>query len=155
MLFIKSIIISAALFLGIAENPIETVDEFWQTNYLQSVAQAKKENKVIMLYFSGSDWCRPCIIWKKDVFDTDTFQQFANDKLVPVKLDFPRLKKNRLPDMQIEQNESIAKLYNSEGVFPMVVFINGDGTVLEKSAYRTGGPSEFVAYVETILAKAK
>lgn len=153
MLFIKSVIISAALILGVTENPIENVDGFWQTDYLQSVAQAKRENKIIMLYFSGSDWCRPCIIWKKEVFDTDIFQQFANDKLVPVKLDFPRLKKNRLPDGLVEQNESIAQLYNSEGVFPLVVFINRDGTVLEKSAYRAGGPDEFVDYVETILAK--
>lgn len=155
MLFIKLVIISAALFIGIAENPIETIDEFWQTDYLQSVAQAKREHKIIMLYFSGSDWCKPCIIWKKEVFDTDTFQQFANEKLVPVKLDFPRLKKNRLPDVQVEQNESIAKLYNNEGVFPMVVFIDASGTVLEKSAYRAGGPDEFVDYMETILAKAK
>ena len=153
MLLIKSIILSTTIWLGIVENAIKTPDGFWQTDYVQSVAQAKKENKVIMLYFSGSDWCKPCIIWKTEVFDTDTFQQFASNKIVSVKLDFPRLKKNRLPDAQVQQNESLAEKYNSAGVFPLVVFIDNNGSVLEKSTYRKGGPAEFVNYVETILAK--
>jgi thioredoxin-related protein len=153
MLFLKSIIFSAALLIGHPESNTGNTAEFWQTDYEQATAQAKKEHKTVMLYFSGSDWCKPCIIWKKEVFDTETFQQYANGKLVPVKLDFPRLKKNRLPEAQVQQNESLAAKYNNEGVFPMVVFIEADGSVLEKSAYRAGGPDEFVEYVESILAK--
>jgi len=84
MLLTKSIILSAVLFLGIAESNHNNADEFWQTDYEQAIAQAKKEQKKIMLYFSGSDWCKPCIIWKKEVFDTETFQQYAFQKLVPV-----------------------------------------------------------------------
>jgi thioredoxin-related protein len=153
MLFTKSIIFSAALLLGFTEHNVTGAGDFWQIDYVESVAQAKKENKVIMLYFSGSDWCKPCIIWKKEVFDTDTFQQFANENIVPVKLDFPRLKKNKLPESQLKQNESLAAKYNNEGVFPMVVFVDANGAVLEKSAYRAGGPDEFIEYVESILAK--
>ena len=153
MLLTKSIILSAVLFLGIAESNHNITEEFWHTDYEQAIAQAKKEHKKIMLYFSGSDWCKPCIIWKKEVFDTETFQQYAFQKLVPVKLDFPRLKKNRLPAEQVKQNESLAAKYNHEGVFPMVVFIDADGSVIEKSAYRAGSPEEFVAYVESILAR--
>ncbi len=155
MLLLKSIIFSAVLLLGLPKSNTNNTDEFWQTDYEQAIAQAKKEHKTVMLYFSGSDWCKPCIIWKKEVFDTETFQHFATGKLVPVKLDFPRLKKNRLPEAQVEQNESLAAKYNNEGVFPMVVFIDADGSVLEKSAYRAGGPDEFVEYVESILAKYK
>lgn len=155
MLLTKSIILSAVLILGIAERNHNNADEFWQTDYEQAIAQAKEEHKKIMLYFSGSDWCKPCIIWKKEVFDTETFQHFAIGKLVPVKLDFPRLKKNRLPGDQVKQNESLAAKYNHEGVFPMVVFIDPDGSVIEKSAYRAGSPEEFVAYVESILARSK
>ena len=153
MIFTKTIVFSVALLLGIAESNINDADEFWLTDYEEAIARAKKEHKRIMLYFSGSDWCKPCIIWKKEVFDTDIFQEYANGKLVPLKLDFPRLKKNRLPEGQVEQNESLAARYNNEGVFPMVVFIEADGSVLEKSAYQAGGPDEFVEYVETILAK--
>ena len=108
MIFTKTIVFSVALLLGIAESNINDADEFWLTDYEEAIARAKKEHKRIMLYFSGSDWCKPCIIWKKEVFDTDIFQEYANGKLVPLKLDFPRLKKNRLPEGQVEQNESLA-----------------------------------------------
>ena len=153
MIFIKSIIFTTALLIGLPNSNTSNTEEFWQTDYEQAIAQAKKEHKKIMLYFSGSDWCKPCIIWKKEVFDTETFQHFANGKLVPLKLDFPRLKKNRLPADQVKQNESLAAKYNHEGVFPMVVFIDTHGSVIEKSAYRDGSPEEFVAYVESILAR--
>jgi len=154
MLFIKSAIFTISLLLGTQESSSGFSDNFWLTNYKQAVTEASEEGKPIMLYFSGSDWCKPCIIWKKEVFDTETFQQYASDKLVPVKLDFPRLKKNRLPEDEVEQNESLAKKYNNEGVFPMVVFIDASGSVIEKSPYRDGSPTDFIKYVETILTKS-
>jgi thioredoxin-related protein len=153
MYIIKSFIITISFWVGSENVSIPITDEFWQTDYQQAIEQAKKEEKTIMLYFSGSDWCRPCIIWKKEVFDTESFQSYAGSKLVAVKLDFPRLKKNKLPTAQLEQNETLAMKYNNDGVFPMVVFLNGDGSVLAKSGYRSGGPDEFIKYVEYILAK--
>lgn len=154
MFIIKSVIISAVVFFGFIENKNEVADSFWLTNYEQAVTQAKNQDRPLMLYFSGSDWCKPCIIWKKEVFDTESFQQYANNTIVPVKLDFPRLKKNRLPDDQVQQNESLAKKYNNEGVFPMVVFIDAEGSVIEKSSYREGGPDEFILYAESVLNKS-
>ncbi len=109
---------------------------------------------MIMLYFSGSDWCKPCILLRKEVFDTEIFQEYAKDKLVVVKLDFPRLKKNRLPEEQIQQNEALAMRFNHEGAFPSVVFLDVDEHVIEKSGYRSGGPDEYVSYVESVLTKA-
>jgi thioredoxin-related protein len=153
MLFVKSAIFTISLLLGTQESTSGITDDFWLTNYEQAITEARKEGKPIMLYFSGSDWCKPCIIWKKEVFDTETFQHYANDKLVPVKLDFPRLKKNRLPEDEVNQNESLAKKYNNEGVFPMVVFIKANGSVIEKSPYRDDSAADFIKYVETILAK--
>jgi thioredoxin-related protein len=153
MYIIKSFIITISFWVGSENVNFPITDEFWQTDYSQAIEQVKKEDKTIMLYFSGSDWCKPCIIWKKEVFDTETFQNYAGKNLVSVKLDFPRLKKNKLPAAQLEQNESLAKRYNNEGVFPMVVFLDANGTVLAKSGYRSGGPDEFISYAETILAK--
>ena len=153
MLLIKSYIFIAVLLFGAPENNTSSTDEFWQTDYIAAMSSAKLQDKPVMLYFSGSDWCKPCIIWKKEVFDTEIFQQYAKGKMVSVKLDFPRLKKNRLPDNQVKQNEELAGKYNSEGVFPMVVFINKNGSVIEKLAYREGGPEEFIKYTDTILAR--
>ena len=140
---------------GITGNSVDDTASIWKTDYEVALAQAKKEHKTVMLYFSGSDWCKPCIILRKEVFDTETFQEYARRNLVVVKLDFPRLKKNRLPEEQIKQNEALAMRFNHEGAFPSVVFLNADEQVIEKSGYRSGGPDEYISYVDSILAKSK
>jgi thioredoxin-related protein len=149
----KSFILSIALLSGSIISSDTPTDQFWFTNYKEAASLAKKDNKPMMLYFSGSDWCKPCIIWKKDVFDTDEFKNYANSNLIAVKLDFPRLKKNRLTKVESDQNEKLAGKFNSEGIFPLIVFVDSDGKVIEKSPYRPGGPKEFIEYSELVLAE--
>ena len=138
---------------SITGNGFDAPETFWKTDYEFALSQAKKEHKTVMLYFSGSDWCKPCILLRREVFDTETFQDYARGNLVPVKLDFPRLKKNKLPDEQIQQNEALAMRFNHEGSFPSVAFLDADEHVIEKSGYRSGGPDEYVSYVESVLTK--
>ena len=154
MYLIQSSLVAILWWFGIMENRVDTSESFWKTDYETALSQAKKEHKTVMLYFSGSDWCKPCILLRREIFDTETFQEYAKGNLVPVKLDFPRLKKNRLPEEQIQQNEALANRFNHEGAFPSVVFLDPDEHVIEKSGYRSGGPDEYVSYLESILTKA-
>ena len=85
---------------------------------------AQKEHKHILLNFSGSDWCGPCIRLHKEIFDSEAFQQFAETNLVLVNADFPRLKKNQLSASQQKINDAIADQYNSKGIFPFTVLLN-------------------------------
>src|SRR5258705_691249 len=85
----------------------------WQTDCEKAKVEAKAENKLILLNFSGSDWCGPCIRLKKDIFDSETFMKYADENLVLVNADFPRLKKNMLSKELQKQNESLADTYNS------------------------------------------
>jgi len=62
----------------------------------EAEASAKKENKLILLKFSGSDWCAPCIQLQKVITDDPAFVAFANQKLVLLLVYFPRQKKHRL-----------------------------------------------------------
>ena len=99
-----------------------------------SVAQqaAKDQNKLILLNFSGSDWCGPCIKLKKDVFESIEFQSFAEANLVLVRADFPRLKKNQLAKDQQAKNDALAERYNHDGKFPLTVLLNEQGKVLKE-----------------------
>ena len=65
----------------------------WGTDMENAKKQAEKEHKLIVLNFSGSDWCGPCIRLHKDIFDSDDFKALADKSLVLVNADFPRLKK--------------------------------------------------------------
>ena len=104
----------------------------YASNWDDTKAQAKQENKLILLKFSGSDWCGPCIQLQKVIFDDPVFEQFAHEKLVLFKADFPRLKKNQLPKEQQAINDQLAETYNPEGEFPCMVLIDAQGNTLRK-----------------------
>jgi thioredoxin-related protein len=102
----------------------------WETNFEKAKATATKEHKYILLNFSGSDWCGPCIRMHKEIFDNDAFQQFASQKLVMMNADFPRQKKNQLSKDLQKQNDQLADKYNSKGSFPLTALLDANGNVL-------------------------
>ena len=104
----------------------------WGTDFQKASEQAQKEHKLILLNFSGSDWCGPCIRLKKEIFETKEFETFADQCLVLVNADFPRLKKNQLMKEQTKLNETLADKYNAEGAFPLTLLLNSDCKVLKK-----------------------
>jgi len=66
----------------------------WQTDFNKAKEDASKQNKAILISFSGSDWCGPCIRMEKEIFESDVFTNYATNNLVLVKADFPREKKD-------------------------------------------------------------
>lgn len=120
------------LLLIVFFNSILFTSPMWQTNFDKALQQAKKENKNILLNFAGSDWCGPCIILNKEIFNSSVFEQYSNEHLVLVKADFPRLKKNQLTKEQQKLNDQLADKYNNEGVFPLTILLTPEGNVLKK-----------------------
>lgn len=104
----------------------------WQLDFDKAKSEAEQSHKLILLNFSGSDWCGPCIKLKKDIFEAAAFQEFAADRLVLVRADFPRLSKNQLDTRQTAHNEALAEKYNRQGKFPFTVLLSADGKVLKE-----------------------
>ena len=125
----------------------------WNTTLGTALQQAKATNKPVLAVFSGSDWCKPCIMLKQEVFDQPEFTRFAQDRLVLARFDFPRNKKNKLPKEQALASDEAASKLNTEGSFPMVVLLSPEGKILAKTGYRAGGPAAFDAYVQQVLDK--
>lgn len=121
----------------------------WQLNFDQAKAEARQNHKLILLNFSGSDWCGPCIRLKKEVFESSDFQQVAATTLVLVRADFPRLAKNQLDARQIAHNEALAETYNRQGKFPFTVLLDDTGRVIQEW---DGYPKSMtvVSFIETI-----
>src|SRR5215471_3649400 len=118
----------------------------WQTNYQQALAQAAKENKQVLLDFTGSDWCPPCMKMQREVLSTPQFESFASKKLVLVKLDYPRQKK--LPANELQQNDQLQQQYSIEG-FPTYVLLDSRGKEVKRVVgYVDGGPSAFIKWIE-------
>jgi thioredoxin-related protein len=120
----------------------------WQTDYDKALATAKAENKRVLLDFTGSDWCGPCISLKKKVFTQPEFADYAAKNFVLVEVDYPN--KKVLSDAEKQQNERLKKQYGIEDKgFPTIIVLGSDGKVLgEFSGYRGEGPAEFIAKVD-------
>jgi thioredoxin-related protein len=123
-------------------------------NDLQAARQmAQKEHKYILLNFSGSDWCGPCILLRKEIFDDPVFSKMADTTLVLVNADFPRLKKNQLATAQQKLNDDMADRYDPKGLFPLTLLLNAEGKVLTQWEGNPGiKPEEFSRQIRTIIA---
>lgn len=108
-----------------------TLTPEWLTNLDHAKETAQKEHKYILLNFSGSDWCAPCIKLKQEVFGNEAFGNLAQDKLVLLRADFPRQKKNQLSKEQTAHNEMLAEKYNPAGKFPYTVLLSAEGKVIK------------------------
>ena len=85
-----------------------------------------------MFFFSGSDWCSPCVRFKKNYIDNPNFKEFASTNLILFNADFPKLKKNAISKEQTAENEKLAEKYNAKGLFPLILLLNENGTALKK-----------------------
>lgn len=108
------------------------VNPIWLNDFEQAKNEAQKENKHILVNFSGSDWCVPCIKMKKEIFESDVFKNYAAENLVLINANFPRLKKNKLDKKQIKKNEELAEKYNKNGIFPLTILLDAEGNVIKK-----------------------
>ena len=114
----------------------------WMTDVPKAVAKAKAEKKLVMLDFTGSDWCGWCIKFKKEAIDTPEFQDFAAKNLVLVELDFPR-KKEQSAELK-KANKALSEQYNITG-FPTFVVLNKTGKEIgRQDGYEPGGAKAFI-----------
>lgn len=103
----------------------------WETDFVVAQQKAKQEHKLVLLNFSGSDWCGPCIRLHQEIFESAVFKNFADSNLILINADFPRKKKNQLSDEQQKKNNSLADKYNAQGSFPYTVLLDEDGKIIK------------------------
>jgi thioredoxin-related protein len=125
----------------------------WGTDLSKAKTEATEKHELILLNFSGSDWCLPCIQMKKTIFNSDEFNSYAKDKLVLVNADFPRKSKNKLSGDQVKQNEALADKYNPEGKFPYTILLSADGKVLKSwDGLPDVKPNEFIQQIDKVAS---
>ena len=123
----------------------------WHTNLKESLSIAEKNEQLVLLNFSGSDWCGPCIRLRKEILDNPAFEQMAEASLVLVNADFPRNKKNQLDKMQQEQNDELAAKYNPTGKFPFTLLLSADGQILKTwEGFPKTGSQPFINDIKSI-----
>ncbi|WP_248723961.1 thioredoxin family protein [Seonamhaeicola sp. ML3] len=130
----------------------------WYTDINEAVEVASAQDKKLMLFFTGSDWCGWCKRLQKEVFATNDFMEWSN-KVVLVELDFPR----RTPQDETIRNQNLylQSIFKVRG-YPSVYFVKPekkpDGKTnlqnLGKTGYVRGGASAWLNVANNIVNRS-
>ena len=135
-------IIFTFLIIVVISTSVNAQEELtWHTDMNKAFELATKENKTLMLFFTGSDWCGWCIRLQNEVLKTSDFLQWAKDKLVLVELDFPR--RTPLEEKTKIQNYQMQKMFKVSG-YPTVYFAKPEKTLEGKKNLNTLGSTGYV-----------
>jgi thioredoxin-related protein len=136
----RSLLILSAIFLSSFV--------IWQPDFQTAQKLSRQKNQLILLNFSGSDWCGPCIRMRKEIFDNENFSKMADSSLLLVNADFPRNRKNQHSKPIQQQNDELAGKYNPTGKFPYTVLLDTSGKVIRSWE---GLPKENAAEFSAII----
>ncbi len=120
----------------------------WENNLDKAIQQAKKENKAVLVNFTGSDWCIWCKRLSSEVFQQKEFEDYAKESLVLVMLDFP---KNIAQSEETQSyNRNLAQKYGIQG-FPTILIFDSQGKLVGQTGYLPGGPEKYIENIKSYL----
>lgn len=148
--FVLPLLLFFAVCAGHGRAGEYTVPEGWIDSLPQALKRAGEEEKFVMAFFTGSDWCGPCMTLKDEVFSSADFKLWAEANVVRLYLDFP--KQTELPAQIAQQNQALLGKLGVEA-FPTVVFLDAQGTALTALGYMPGGTEKWISYARMLLPK--
>ncbi len=125
----------------------------WETSLDVAKTKAEKEGKNIVLTFSGSDWCIPCMKLEKNIWESSEFIEYSKEHLILLRADFPKKKVNALPKEQQEQNDRLAEIYDKQGLFPYVLVLDKKGQIMGSTGFKNVSPKEYIALLHSFEKK--
>lgn len=123
----------------------------WSENYKESLATAKTDGRPLLLLFTGSDWCPPCMQLERNVLQSETFKQFAAEELVLMKADFPR---GQQDEAIARQNARLQQQYPVRA-YPTVLLVEPESekVIAAQPGYGGQSPEEYVSRLRQALAQ--
>jgi len=116
----------------------------WTVSMAAAAEEAEANGKMLLLNFTGSDWCVWCQKLTKEVFSTPEFLAWADENLVMVFLDSPS--SLVLDDRIVEQNQILQQALGIQG-FPTILLLDSDLTPLLQTGYREGGAQAYIDHL--------
>lgn len=138
----------ASLFAGRGQ----TTPHGWYDDYAAALARARRENKPMLLLFTGSDWCGFCIRLRRTVLDKPEFRSFAYRHLVLVYIDSPR--RVRLPRGLVAQNRMLREKFGAGGGVPNTLVVTPDERIIGRIGGCPRNPHDYLRRLREILRNA-
>ena len=144
----KNLIVPIAVALTLSTASCARADQAWTADYKTAQQEAKAGHKLLLLDFTGSDWCGFCFQLDKAILSQPQFKDYASKNLVLVEVDFPARKAQSVETKR--QNQELRQRYQVEG-FPTLVVLNGEGkTVWRYDGLYSGGIAAFLAELDKV-----
>jgi len=119
----------------------------WAGPLAAAAEQARADDRLLLLNFSGSDWCGWCIRLDEEVLSQPEFKDYADQNLVTVTLDFPR--RSPQPEAERALNQRILQHFGVRG-FPTLLLFSPDGELIGRLGYQPGGPAAMIRAIEEV-----
>ncbi len=146
------VLLSVSLMFFLTATMALAADNLWQTDFAAAKAKAAQEHKLLLLDFTGSDWCGWCKKLEKEVFSQKLFQDKAPKDFILVRLDFPQ--KTKLDEKLTAQNQALAKTYGISG-YPSIILVDAEGVELARTGYKAGGPKAYLEHLQGFIKNYK
>jgi protein disulfide-isomerase len=145
---VKNLIVPIAVLFALSGASCARADEAWATDYKKAQQEAKASHKLLLLDFTGSDWCGFCVQFDRAILSQPLFKDYATKNLVLMEVDFP-VRKAQSVDTR-RQNMELRQRYQVEG-FPTLIVLNGEGkTVWRYDGLYQGGLAAFLAELDKV-----
>jgi len=128
-------------------------DAAWTTDWEGAKTRSKAENKPILIYLTGSDWCTWCMKMEKEIISQKEFMDFARANFVLMEADFPRKKELAAP---LKAQNALLKKEYLNGGYPTMYVLDADGKKISEDLGELKlGPAAFVEKLKELLANIK
>lgn len=133
----------------LANASVQAASDLWSTDFEKSKrVAAEDDRRELLLEFTGSDWCPPCIALHKNVLSKEVFREKMPEHFVMVKLDNPR-DKSKQTEAEQKQYRELSQRYSVRGV-PTVMLVDEEGRPYAQwSGY---GGQEAGPWIEKVIA---
>ena len=144
----KNLILPIAVALTLSIASCARADQTWTTDYKRAQQEAKESHKLLLIDFTGSDWCGFCFQLDRAILSQPQFKDYASKNLVLMEVDFPVRKAQSIETRK--QNQELKQRYQVEG-FPTLVVLNGEGkTVWRYDGLYMDGIAAFLAELDKV-----
>ncbi len=124
----------------------------WTTDFAAAQKEAEKEQKAMIVLFTGSDWCPWCVRLADEILLKKEFASAVQKDFVPVYLDFPQ-DDSRITPQERKANEALARKYGIRG-YPTLLVMDAKGSVKGKTGYQRMTPADYLEHLRKLARKA-
>ena len=144
LMMVIAVILGCSETTSEGQGPGHGDESGWLVDFAEAKAKSAEEGKPILMEFTGSDWCPPCMALHDNVLTSDVFKQQIPEKFILLKLDSPRDKSKQTPE-EIAQYKKLSAEYNVEGV-PTIIVADATGKEQHRQVgySRSETPQEWV-----------